>query len=211
MIGQIVWPALALGAAAALSVGPVFVTILQQAATGGFRAGLRVIWGSALADLMLVIPALAFTWLVAGLARASLWTGLLGACFLGFLAVQAGREARRLWRREATLSPVAGWALRKGLLGNLSSPATWSFWIAVGTPAMLHAQQAGGTGGLAGFLAVWFAAAIAIEAGLALAVAKSRHRVGSRGLAVLNLGAAASFLVLAALLVHSDVVPRLAA
>lgn len=210
MMNQIVWPALVLGAAAALSVGPIFVTILQQAATSGFPAGLRVICGSALADLILVIPALAFTWLVAALARAALWTGMIGAAFLCFLAAQAVREARRLWRREAVIAPVAGWAMRKGLLGNLSSPATWSFWIAVGTPTMLHAERAGGAGGLALFLVIWFAAAVGIEAVLALAVARSRQLIGARGLAVLNAAAAAFFLVLAVVLVQHNVAAALA-
>lgn len=209
MTGQIIWPALVLGAAAALSVGPIFVTILQSAATSGFPAGMRVILGSALADLILVVPALAFTWLVATLARAAAWIGLIGSIFLCVLAVQAVREARRLWRREATISPLAGWALRKGLLGNLSSPATWSFWIAVGTPTMLHAERAGGNSGLALFLGTWFLTACGIEVVLAFAVARSRHRIGPRGLAVLNAGAAAFFLVLAVLLVQHNIAARL--
>lgn len=210
MISQIVWPALLLGAAAALSVGPIFVTILQSAVTSGFPAGMRVIMGSALADLILVIPALAFSWLVGAIARAALWTGLAGAVFLSFLALQTAREARRLWLREVTISPVSGWALRKGLLGNLTSPTTWSFWIAVGTPTMLHARQTAGGGGLVLFLAVWFLTASGIEAALAFAVARSRHRVGARGLAVLNAGGAAFFLVLAVLLVARAVAPGLA-
>ena len=209
VISQIVWPALVLGAAAALAGGPIFVTFLQSAVTGGFPAGMRVIMGSALADLMLVVPALAFTWLVAGLARAALWTGLIGAVFLAGLAVQAARESRRLWRRETMIAPVAGWALGKGLLGNLTSPATWSFWIAVGTPTMLHAERAGGAGGLVLFLLIWFATAVGLEAALALAVARSRHRVGPRGLAVLIAGAATFFVVVALLLVARDVLPRL--
>ncbi len=200
-MAQIFWLALALGAAAALSVGPVFVTILQSAATSGFPAGLRVIMGSALADSILVIPALAFTWLVAAIARAALWLSLAGAVFLCVLAAQAAREARRLWMREATITPVAGWALRKGLLGNLASPATWSFWIAVGTPTMLHAERTGGPAGLALFLATWFAAAAGIEAVLAVVVARSRHLVGPRGLAVLNAGAAVFFLLVAVALI----------
>ncbi len=210
MLSQIVWPALILGAAAALSVGPIFVTILQSALTSGFPAGMRVIMGSALADLILVVPALAFTWLVAGLARAALWTGLAGAVFLCALAVQASYQARRLWRREAMITPVTGWALGRGLLGNLTSPATWSFWIAVGTPTMLHAERAGGASGLVLFLVIWFVTAAGLEAALALAVARSRHRVGARELAVLNASAAAFFLVLAVLLVARDVAPRLA-
>lgn len=210
MIWQVCLPALVLGAGAAFSVGPIFVTILQSAATSGFPASVRVILGSALADLVLVVPALTVTWLVASLARAALWVGLAGALFLGFLAVQAGREARRLWRGEAAIAPVTGWALRKGLLGNLTSPATWSFWIAVGTPTMLHAERAGGAAGLALFLAVWFLTASGIETALAFAVARSRHRIGARGLAALNAGAASFFLLIGLLLVTRDVLPRLA-
>jgi threonine/homoserine/homoserine lactone efflux protein len=39
-----------LGAGAALSVGPIFVPIVQEAATRGFGASLRVILGSATPD-----------------------------------------------------------------------------------------------------------------------------------------------------------------
>ncbi len=42
-----------LGVGAALSVGPIFVVIIQQAATSGFGAALRVILGSATAGLVL--------------------------------------------------------------------------------------------------------------------------------------------------------------
>jgi threonine/homoserine/homoserine lactone efflux protein len=207
-MAQIFWLAAALGVAAGLSVGPIFVTILQSAAASGFPAGLRVIAGSALADSILVAPALAFTWLVAAVARAALWVGLAGAAFLCVLAVQAAREARRLWAREVTVTPVAGWALRKGLLGNLASPATWSFWIAVGTPTMLHAERTGGAAGLALFLGTWFLASSGSEAVLAFAVARSRHRLGPRGLALVNAVAAAFFLLVAVTLLLRNVAPR---
>ncbi|GHJ39212.1 LysE family translocator [Streptomyces sp. TS71-3] len=95
---QVLWLGTLLGAGAALSVGPVFVTIIQTAATRGFASALRVILGSATADLVLLVPALAFAWLIAAVAQASFWVGLAGAvCFL-WLAVAAVRDARRLWR-----------------------------------------------------------------------------------------------------------------
>src|SRR3954468_13873267 len=97
-MAEILWLGVLLGAGAALSVGPVFVTILGEAATRGFGPALRVILGSATADVILLLPALAFAWVVAAVARAEFWVGLAGAAFFTFLAVQAVREAWRLWR-----------------------------------------------------------------------------------------------------------------
>ena len=46
------------------------MTIVQEAATRGFGASFRVILGSATADLLLLLPALAFSWLIAQVAAA---------------------------------------------------------------------------------------------------------------------------------------------
>src|SRR3954469_12633942 len=96
-MGEIVWLGVLLGAGAALSVGPVFVTILNEAASRGFGAALRVIAGSATADALLMAPALPLPWLAGAAAR---WIGLAGAVVFPLLAVQAVRDARRLWRGE---------------------------------------------------------------------------------------------------------------
>src|SRR3569833_2852266 len=94
---EVVWLGVLLGAGAALSVGPIFVTILNEAATRGFVPAFRVILGSATADALLLLPALACAWVSAAVARAEMWGGLAGACFFAGLAGQAVREARRLW------------------------------------------------------------------------------------------------------------------
>src|SRR4029453_2528277 len=45
-------------------------------------ASLRVILGSATADLLLLLPAFAFAWVIRSLERAALWVGAGGALFL---------------------------------------------------------------------------------------------------------------------------------
>ncbi len=96
---EVLWLGMLLGVGAALSVGPIFVVIIQQAATSGFGAAFRVILGSATADLVLLLPALAFAWIIRSLDRGALWVGAVGALFLLYLAWQAGRDAVALWRR----------------------------------------------------------------------------------------------------------------
>jgi len=177
---EILWLGVLLGAGAAMSVGPIFVTILSEAATRGFGPALRVILGSATADVVLLLPALAFAWVIAAVARAEFWVGLVGAVFFSFLAVQAVREALRLWREGPGPQP-SGWAFWKGVTANLANPLTWTFWLATGTPTMMRAQHLAGRTGLAVFTVTWFVVASGLEAVIAYAVARSGHRVGRRG------------------------------
>ena len=62
-VGEVLWLGMLLGVGAALSVGPIFVVIVQQAATSGFGAAFRVILGSATAE---PVFAAAFAWLLLG-------------------------------------------------------------------------------------------------------------------------------------------------
>src|SRR5689334_14316700 len=125
------------GLGAAVAVGPIFVTIIYEAATRGFMSSFKVILGSAVADLLLLVPALALSWLIARVDAASAWVGVAGALFFVYLGVGAGRDAWRLWHGAAKPTAQAGWSFWKGVLGNLLNPLTWSFGLATGTPTML--------------------------------------------------------------------------
>ncbi|MCO6009511.1 LysE family transporter [Actinoallomurus purpureus] len=199
-MGEVIWLGVLLGVGAALSVGPIFVTILNEAATRGFGAAFRVILGSATADVILLLPALAFAWVIAAIAQAAFWVGLVGAAFFLWLAVGALRDAVRLWRAE-TAPTAEGWAFWKGVVGNLANPLTWTFWLATGTPAMLRAKHLAGSAGLAVFTVTWFVVASGLEAVIALAVARSGRRIGHRGQGAFTGLSAAVFVALAGLMV----------
>ena len=200
---------LVFGVGAAVAVGPIFVTIIHEAATRGFLSSFKVILGSATADLILLFPALALSWLIARIDAASAWVGVGGALFFVYLGLGAGRDAWRLWNGSAKPSAEAGWSFWKGVLGNLLNPLTWTFWLATGTPTMLHAYNQAGWAGLALFTTVWFVTASGLEAVIALAVVKSRRLVGPRGMALFNGFAATMFMVLAVGLLASIGLPRL--
>jgi threonine/homoserine/homoserine lactone efflux protein len=206
---EVLWLGLLLGVGAALSVGPIFVVIVQQAATSGFGAAFRVILGSATADLILLVPALAFAWIIRSLERGALLVGTVGALFLLWLAWQAARDAVTLWRQDRQLAVDGRWAFWKGVAGNLANPLTWTFWLATGTPAMLAAQRSAGPAGLVLFTATWFLVASGLEAVIALAVARSGRRVGARGQAWFTAVSAVAFLGLAVTLLARDVLPAL--
>ena len=208
-VAGVLWLGMLLGVGAALAVGPIFVVIVQQAATSGFPASLRVILGSATADLVLLVPALAFAWVIRSLERGALWVGAVGAGFLLWLDWRAARDALALWRGGRRLAPDGRWAFWKGVAGNLANPLTWTFWLATGTPAMLAARRAGGMAGLALFTATWFVVASGLEAVIALAVARSHRLVGSRGQAWFTAASAVAFVCFAVTLLARDVLPPL--
>jgi threonine/homoserine/homoserine lactone efflux protein len=189
------------GVGAALAVGPIFVTIIHEAASRGFMSSFKVILGSATADLLLLFPALALSWLIARVDAAAAWVGAGGALFFVYLGVGAGRDAWRLWNGGAKPSAEAGWSFWRGVLGNLLNPLTWTFWLATGTPTMLHAYKQAGWAGLTLFTVVWFVTASGLEAVIALAVVRSRRLVGPRGMALFNGFAATMFMALAASLI----------
>src|SRR5215216_4439587 len=64
-VGEAVGLGVLFGVGAGLAVGPIFVTIVHEALTRGLGASLRVILGSAMADVLLLIPALAASWVFA--------------------------------------------------------------------------------------------------------------------------------------------------
>jgi threonine/homoserine/homoserine lactone efflux protein len=204
-MGEILWLGVLLGAGAALSVGPIFVTILNEAAARGFGPAFRVILGSATADVILLLPALAFASMITAVAHATFWVGLVGAVFFTFLAIQAVRDAWRLWR-DGRREPARGWAFWKGVTANLANPLSWTFWLATGTPTMLRAQHLAGRTGQAVFTVTWFAVACGLEAVIALAVARTGRRIGGRGQGAFTGLSAVLFAALAALMLMRDVI-----
>ncbi|MFF5018975.1 LysE family translocator, partial [Streptomyces sp. NPDC001165] len=173
----------------------------------GFTAAFRVILGSATADLILLIPALAFAWIITAIAQASFWVGLIGAIFFVYLAAAAVRDALHLWRGQAVPALSESWAFWRGVTSNLANPLTWTFWLATGTPTMMQARHLAGWTGLALFTITWFLVASGLEAVFALAVAHSGRRLGVRSQSLVTALSAVLFIVLAATLVARDVAP----
>jgi ABC-type multidrug transport system fused ATPase/permease subunit len=87
-----------------------------EAATRGFWSSFKVILGSATADLLLLLPALTLSWLIAQIASASLWVSSIGAAFFVYLSISAGRDAWKLWQGLTEISAPTGWSFWKGVI-----------------------------------------------------------------------------------------------
>jgi threonine/homoserine/homoserine lactone efflux protein len=189
------------GMGAGLTVGPIFITIVHEALTRGLAAALRVIVGSAVADVLLLIPAVAASWAIARIESLTGVIALAGAAYFVFLSAAALRDSRRMWRSGDLKAPRSGgWAFGKGVLGNLLNPLSWTFWLATGTPTMVRVYQRAEWPGLVVFTAVWFGVAMAVEATVALFIVRARRVIGPRQLAVLQAAGALAFAGVAILL-----------
>lgn len=196
-MGEILLLGLLMGTGAALAVGPIFVLIIQQSVSRGFGSGFRVILGSAVADLLMLIPAVGMVWVIRFMTEASFVVGLIGTAVFAWLGVGAVRDALRFKRSGLVPKVEADWSFTKGVVVNLASPLTWAFWLATGGPTMHRSYQAAGDPGVILFTLVWFGTAVLLEVIIAAAVAQSKRLVGPRGMAAFSGVSAAGFFALA--------------
>lgn len=210
-MSELLWLGILLGLGEALAIGPLFVSIVQEASARGFGAGCRVILGATAVDASLMLPALLLVEAHGLPQHVAPWLGLPGALGFLYLGLGALRDARRLWRDGARQNQLRGHSFWKGVVGTLANPLAWTLWLATDVPALLRAQQQGGARGAALFLIAWFGAALAVEGGLALVAARGGNLLGARGQATLSGVAALTFLVLAGGAAFTSVRPLIGA
>jgi len=136
---ELAWLGIALGASAALAIGPIFAAIVHESIARGFGAGLRVSLGATIVDLALLLPALLFAQALDLLVNAAFWIGLFGALVFLHRSGVAFRDAHRLWRAAGEGARSVSSSFYLGVVGNLTNPLTWGFWLATGIPALLRA------------------------------------------------------------------------
>jgi threonine/homoserine/homoserine lactone efflux protein len=210
-MAELLWLGIALGVGQALAVGPVFLAIVQQSTARGVGAGYRVVLGAITCKVLLLPPVLLFAGGIGGIIGVAPWLGGLGAGCFAYLGQASGRDAYRLWRGGGPRANGALAPFWQGLVGSLANPLAWTLWVAAVAPALLHAQQVGGHGGLLLFVAAWFAAVAAVELAVSLAAARGARLIGARGQAFVSAVAALLFFGLAVRLVAGALPQLLAA
>lgn len=204
---ELAWLGIALGASAALAIGPIFAAIVHESIARGFGAGLRVSLGATIVDLALLLPALLFAQALDLLVNAAFWLGLLGALVFLHRSGVAFRDAHRLWRAAGEGARSVSSSFYLGVVGNLTNPLTWGFWLATGIPALLRARQIGAWGGVLLLVVIWFSTALILEVILALLVTRTGRALGRRGQACCSVGVALLFLALAGTLFARNILP----
>lgn len=199
-MSEALWLGVLFGLGASLSIGPVFVSMIEESVIRGFKSGFQVIVGSAIADIIMLIPALLASWFLTKVSSASFFIGLIGASYFIYLGICSIRDARRIFTVRQTATYGARRSLWKGMIGNVINPATWTFWVVTGTPTMLKAYETSGFLGFACFMLAWFFTASGIETLISYTVSKTKKRIGVKGQSGFMLVSAITFFGIATLL-----------
>ncbi len=140
---SLIWRGLCLGMLLQLSIGPVFVLILQTAVGGGFLAAEGAVLGVVLIDAAYIVAAILGLGTLINqskrVRRALQWIGTGVLVLFGVVTVLGAAGIAVLPR--LTLSTNAGSAFVKGLLLTLSSPLTIVFWAGVFAAKMGEARM----------------------------------------------------------------------
>jgi len=177
---EVVLLGLAMGAAAGVSPGPLFVLVITSALRGGFLAGALAACAPLISDGLVVaatllvlnqLPEYAVGWLALGGSLFIAWTGIRTMLDARGATLAVDPGARRAAARQAL------W--RAGLM-NLLSPHPWVFWATVGGPLTLKAWSSSPASAI-GLVTAFYVAIVGTKVLLAMAVARGRHLLSDRG------------------------------
>lgn len=128
---------LLLGSMAGISPGPLLALVINQSLKYGRKEGIKISFTPLITDLPAILLSV---FLISELAEYKPVLGIisfLGAAYIIYLGYESIASAGK----EVNLKEVKTNSLRKGVLTNLLNPHPYMFWITVGTPLMMKANQ----------------------------------------------------------------------
>lgn len=174
---------LLLGLSGGLAPGPLLALVARETLRRGVRAGIGVALAPLLTDAPIV---LATVWLQQPLAEQHLALALLslsGGCYLGWL----GLDGLRFQGTDLEPTHMAD-SLRRGMMANFFNPNPWLFWLAVGAPTVLEAQQGAGWPAVVAFITAFYILLVGSKVLLALALGRGRRILRNKGYIILMRG-----------------------
>lgn len=170
--------ALSLGAASAISPGPLLILIVNTTLHRGFLAGLRI----AVAPLLTDAPILGLgVFALDALSRAALGgIRLAGGLFLMAFGIQEALYARRAPPPNSDVSDAAGeHELLRGVAANLLNPNAWLLLLTVIAPLLAFTWPRSPTNAV-GFVVVFYLLLVGgkIALAAALTILRSHFRPG---------------------------------
>jgi len=173
---QLLGLALSLGAASAISPGPLLVLIVSTTLHRGFLAGLRI----AVAPLLTDAPILGLgLFVLDALSRAALGgIGLAGGLFLMVFGIQEALYARRASLLSSGGSETEGeHELLRGVAVNLVNPNAWLFLLTVIAPLVAVTWPRSPTSAV-GFVVVFYLVLVAgkVTVAASLTILRSHFR-----------------------------------
>jgi threonine/homoserine/homoserine lactone efflux protein len=164
---------LALGLVAGISPGPLLMLVIGETIRNDRRTGLLVASAPLITDAPVVLLSVFLLSRVADYHGVLGVVSLAGAGFVGYLAY--GSLRTRGLQTGGPGHPAR--SFRRGLLTNVLSPHPYLFWITVGAPLLVRAENAATA---ASFVAGFYVCLVGSKVAVALAVDRSKGWIQSR-------------------------------
>lgn len=128
---------LVFGLSAGIAPGPLLTLVISETLRFDLKAGIKVAIAPLLSDVPIVVASLFVLQQLPDVNTVYGILSLLGAVFIGYLAVENFRTA------NVTLSfdQEPPQSIRKGIVTNVLNPHPYMFWLTIGAPTVLSAHQ----------------------------------------------------------------------
>lgn len=196
--------ATAFGLSGGLSPGPLLALVVGETVAHGRKAGLAVAAAPLLTDGPIIAAAIFLLGRIENSEPALGIVSLAGGAVLASLGI-AGLRGSDPEIDENAAAPRVWGSLGKGVAVNLLNPSPYLFWLTVGTPLLLRADDSGRWTAVA-FLAVFYLGLVGSKALLAVLVARSRSILRGRGYLWANRILAIVLLAYSALFIREGIV-----
>lgn len=176
---QTLTAAAAFGLSGGLSPGPLLALVVGETLAHGRRAGLAVAAAPLLTDGPIIALAILLLGRIESSEPALGIVSLAGGVLLASYGINAFRTSEAEVTEITTTDRVWG-SLAKGIAVNLLNPSPYLFWLTVGAPLLLRADDSS-RWAAAAFLVVFYTGLVGSKALLAVMVARSRSVLRGRG------------------------------
>ena len=193
-----------LGLSGGLSPGPLLALVVGETLAHGRRAGLAAAAAPLLTDGPIIAAALILLGRIEHSEPALGIVSHAGGALLASSGI-AGLRARDTEIGDITAGGRVWGSLGKGVAVNLLNPSPYLFWLTVGTPLLLRANDSSRWTAVA-FLVVFYLGLVGSKALLAVLVARSRNVLRGRGYLWANRILSAVLLVYAGIFIREGIV-----
>ncbi|QMU58929.1 MAG: LysE family translocator [Boseongicola sp.] len=182
-----------LGLAAGLAPGPLMTLAITQTMRHGLKEGLLVAAAPLVTDVPIVLALFFVLRELSGQLLGAL--SMVGALYALFLAYETAK-ANSVGEIDSETAPAS---LKKGVLVNFLSPHPYLFWITVGIPYVLSANEKSALAPW-GFIAGFYLLLVGSKAGVAVLTGRYRSLLTGQAYPYVMRGLAIALVVFAFLL-----------
>ncbi len=170
-----------LGLSAGISPGPILTLVISQTLQYGLKEGIKIAMVPIITDFPIILITLILLSRLSEIRTVLGVIALLGGLFLLYL----GYESITFKTADTDRRETKPQSLKKGVLANFLNPNPYLFWLSVGTPMILKAQQINLLSPIL-FIIIFYLCLVGSKCIIVFLTERSRHLLKNRYYMMIN-------------------------